>query len=528
MFAIKQLTPYLLIFITCGCASISPPEGGEKDIKAPELVSSSPANKSLNASGRVITLTFNEDVRLKDFNRQLIVTPNTGNTIKSEADRNKVKLEFEKNFQPNTTYFLNFREGIEDITEANKPQNLALTFSTGTYLDSGQVKGNIRDLLTSAPEKDINVVLYSANDTTTIRKNKPYYLTKTAENGDYLLQNIKNGRYYLYAHQDKNNDNIYNDEREKIGYLTEAITIDHKTPDQDIQTVRIDTKAPYIATRQSYIDEYHLNYNEGIIAVKIAGGTAGDLVSMVDKNPKTVRLFPNTAQTKGRYIITAIDSSNNAKTDTLQLTFEGKKARRDAGFKTVNKNTKFKTNENIQLQFDVPLKLTNGPLFTIIEDTVTKRVLNYPQDVKLNETNTILSFDLNTKAKNNVELISDTTRLLPVSGDRLKKQSVKYSITDKEQGGSLDIKITTTYKSYILEVLDREYKVQQTYVSPKSFRVENLFPNTYRLRVKIDEDGNGVWRAGNKDLKTIPEKIYNYTAPIEVRANWEQGVELNF
>lgn len=528
MFSINRILYCLIIFFTFSCASISPPEGGEKDIIPPALISSLPAHKSIKVTGKTVTLTFDEEIRLKDFNRQLIITPNTGNTIKSEANRNKIKLEFEKDFIPNTTYFFNFREGIEDITEGNKPKNLALTFSTGTYLDSGQVQGNVHDLLTNTPEKDINVVLYAANDTTTIRKNKPYYLTKTAENGDYLLQNIKNGSYYISAHNDKNNDNIYNDEKEKVAYLAGPITIQHQTPPQDLQTIRIDTKSPYIATRQAYIDEFHLNYNEGITAVKINGGAANELLSLIDENTKTVRLFPNNGQMKGLYYITAVDSANNAKIDTLQIAFEGKKASRNPGFTVLNKSTKVKPDETIQLQFDVPLKLTNGPLLTIVEDSVTKRTISYPEDFKINESKNLISFNLNAKAKETIELIADTSRLLPVSGDRFKKQSVKFTITDKEQGGTLDIKIKTDYQSYILELLDNNFKVQQAYISPKSFRIDSLPPGTYRFRVKIDEDGNGSWRAGDKDLKTIPEKVYNYPTPIEVRVDWEQEVNLEF
>lgn len=528
MHLLRKTSLYIFLLFISGCASISPPEGGEKDIKSPELVSSSPANRQLNVTGKTITLRFNEEVRLKDFNRQLIISPNTENTIKSEVDREEVKLTFEKNFISNTTYFLNFREGIEDITEGNKPKDLTLTFSTGAFLDSGRVQGIVTDLLTSAPVKDINVVLYATNDTATIQKNKPYYLTKSGEDGSYLLQNIKYGTYFLYAHQDKNNDNIYNDEKEKIGYLADPIAITAQTPAQDIQILRIDTKAPYVTSKQPYLDEYHLNYNEGIIAVKIIGGDPNDLSSLISENTKTVRLFPSTNQIKGKYFITAIDSANNAKTDTVDLAFTGKKAKRDLTFQVINKNTKVKGNENIQFKFDAPLQLKDGPLLTLVEDSVTKQVFNYPQDIKLNEKKNILSFSLNSKAKNTIELIADTTAILPISGDRFKAQPIKLTITDKDQGGSIDLKINTSYKKYFLELLDKDYKTVRTFDTPKSFIIEDLEPNTYRIRVKIDEDQNGEWHAGNKDLKTIPEKIFNYPKPIEVRVNWSQDVPLEF
>ncbi|QMU31080.1 Ig-like domain-containing protein [Adhaeribacter radiodurans] len=529
MHTLKKILPsFFLLFLT-SCASISPPEGGEKDIKSPELISSTPANQALNVKGKTIILKFNEEVRTKDFNRQLIISPNAENTINTQVDREEVKLSFEKDFEQNTTYFLNFREGIEDITEGNKPKNLSLTFSTGAFLDSGRVQGIVTDILTGEPAKDINVILYAANDTATIRNAKPYYLTKTGEDGSYLLQNIKYATYLLYAHQDKNNDNIYNDEKEKIGYLANPIEITAQTPAQDLQIIRIDTKAPYITSKQPYLDEYHLNYNEGITSVKITGGNPNDVATLISENTKTVRLFPSTNQIKGKYFITALDSADNAKIDTVDLAFTGKKAKRNLSFQVINPSTKVKPNETIQFKFDAPLQLKEGPLLTLVEDSAAaKRPLNYPQDIKLNDSRNIISFNLNTKAKNTVEILADTTVILPISGDRFKNQATKLTITDKDQGGSIDLKIKTSYKKYFLELLDKDYKVVKTYDSPKNLLIEELQPNTYRIRVKIDEDENGEWRGGNKDLKTIPEKVFNYLKPIEVRVNWSQDVPIEF
>ncbi len=187
-----------------------------------------------------------------------------------------------------------------------------------------------------------------------------------------------------------------------------------------------------------------------------------------------------------------------------------------------------KSNEIISFKFDVPLRLQAGPLLTLLEDSTVTRTLTYPQDFTLDETKTILRFALNSKAKESVLITPDTTKLLTISGERFKQQPVTFTITNKDQGGSLNFIIKTIYPKYILELLDRDFKVQRSFDSPKSFRLDNLEPGTYRFRVKIDEDANGIWRAGNQDLKTVPEKVYNNSTPMEVRANWEQDVILEF
>ncbi|PIQ22513.1 MAG: hypothetical protein COW65_02725, partial [Cytophagales bacterium CG18_big_fil_WC_8_21_14_2_50_42_9] len=146
-----------LSFFTYSCASVGNPEGGPKDEVPPKLIDSNPKNRSLNVNTQKLEFVFNEEIQVKDLNRQLLITPYTNNTYKSTVSKEKLTLEFEKALEPNTTYFINFRGAVSDLTEGNKPENLSLTFSTGTYLDSGQVSGNVRDLYSNASEKAINV-----------------------------------------------------------------------------------------------------------------------------------------------------------------------------------------------------------------------------------------------------------------------------------------------------------------------------------------------------------------------------------
>ncbi|MDB5264349.1 MAG: hypothetical protein JWQ14_3632, partial [Adhaeribacter sp.] len=316
------LNIFLLLYIAFyiySCASIGTPEGGAKDVKPPKLIASQPVNQSLKVSGKTIQLEFDEQIRLKDLNRQLIITPNTNNNFKSTVSKNTMKLEFEKPFESNTTYFINFREAVEDITEGNKAANLSLTFSTGTYIDSGQVKGTVRELYTNAIEAKTNVVLFPANDTTTIRKHKPFYFTQTDEKGNYQLQNVKDGEYRIYAHQDRNNNMIYDNDNERIGYLGSTIKVSAATPDQNLTTIRIDTKKPLVESSQKFIDEFQINYNEGLSVFKIsplANNTPVPFLFLADKRGSKITIYPTTQNATGKYLVSATDSASNARLDT--------------------------------------------------------------------------------------------------------------------------------------------------------------------------------------------------------------------
>src|SRR5690606_33950939 len=99
--------------------------------------------------------------------------------------------------------------------EGNAAQQVMLSFSTGNYLDTASVSGTVQDYLTGVPETNITVALYPETDTSNIRSKKPYYFSRTNADGSFQIQNIKNGNYWIFAHQDKNNSETYDQEAEK-------------------------------------------------------------------------------------------------------------------------------------------------------------------------------------------------------------------------------------------------------------------------------------------------------------------------
>lgn len=49
-----------------------------------------------------------------------------------------------------------------------------------------------------------------------------------------------------------------------------------------------------------------------------------------------------------------------------------------------------------------------------------------------------------------------------------------------------------------------------------------LRPDTYRIRVVFDTNGNGKWDTGSYLERRQPERVAHYPAPVELRANWEK------
>ena len=144
--ALRKLLHYIHIIITpivlWSCATQSQPTGGPKDKTPPKIVSTIPENQSLNYKGNFIELEFDELIVVANIKNELIITPRIDSEYDFKLRKGRLILEFEEDFKDSTTYTFNFRESIKDLTEGNSA-NALLSFSTGPFLDTGSIKGNI-------------------------------------------------------------------------------------------------------------------------------------------------------------------------------------------------------------------------------------------------------------------------------------------------------------------------------------------------------------------------------------------------
>ena len=162
---IKSLVIIILFeILSYGCANPISPTGGIKDTIPPTLLESNPVDQQLNFEGQTITLWFDEIISADKITSNLVITPTTETKYKTVQKKYSVSLQFEEPFDDSTTYTFNFFDGITDITEKNPAENLILAFSTGNYIDSLYLSGQVIDLLTGEPQDKITVGLYNITD----------------------------------------------------------------------------------------------------------------------------------------------------------------------------------------------------------------------------------------------------------------------------------------------------------------------------------------------------------------------------
>ena len=158
----KFLGVLMLASILFSCARRGTPTGGDKDTIPPILEKAIPINKTVNFKEKRIKIYFDEYIKLKDVKTQLIISPPQKNEpiITPVGTASKfISIKILDTLDANTTYLYNFGNSIVDNNEENKLGNFKYVFSTGTYIDSLEVTGEVKDPMVKETSKNLDVML---------------------------------------------------------------------------------------------------------------------------------------------------------------------------------------------------------------------------------------------------------------------------------------------------------------------------------------------------------------------------------
>ena len=519
-------------FLLIRCANIQAPGGGPKDLKPPQVRKTIPDNETVNYTGNTVEIQFNEDIN--PLSQELLITPYYGKKVDVKASKNKIKVTFEQ-LDTNTTYTLNFREQIKDITEKNTLVNYTFTFSTGPHLDSLSLKGSIIDLMTNQPVTGGFISLYKLNDTSTISKDKPYYLTETDKKGSFTIHNVKGGDYRIYALKDANTTINYDNPNDLIDFDT--ISLKKNISGLVFKVSRIDTTAPKLI-HENNIDEntFLIRFSEGIHQFKILYKDTS-FTTLLSDDARDLRIYNNKLLPENDSIpfsIYASDSLGNADTSKFKIVFEQakiKKEKHEDTKKEVNKNeqviNKVLPIDNtfnpdtidIKIYLVDPWKEINLDSIALYEDSLPVQLT--AKDIIKNKELGLFEIKKANKAKDSVLLYLKKTAFITINNHVLFEQKIKYKIKKVEDIGSLSGVVNTEEESYILQLLDSKYTVVQSLKNPKKFQFKYLSPGAYYIRVLIDNNGNGKWDQASLKDNTKAEPIFFYDEKIDLRANWD-------
>lgn len=527
---------------TCiwGCASQTTPTGGPQDKIPPELTESNPANGQKNFKRKVIELTFNEDVKLKDPKEEILITPSPGKNIKYTAKRNKVTIEAENPWLDSTTYSLTFREGIQDMTEGNPAENLRLAFSTGESIDSLQINGHISTIFSEAIPEKITVALYQS-DTFNIFNHSPTYFTKSNKKGNFSIQNLKAGDYYVYAFEDKNKNLKVESKTEKFGYIATPINLPGNTDSLNISLIRVDAR-PLTITSIRYTDKTtRVRFNKSIDSLKIEGVEKSNAIYSFDDTQSEV-IFYQSFDSKDSIKIRLMtqDSVYQSLDTTFHLKYSETKMAKESfslkeltyGYDLASKQLKHR------LSFNKPISKVNYDSLYIKMDSLT--TINFNEsDILIDTLYHSITFVTRLEAKVDS---SKQTKVKPfkpylrygkgtfVSIDLDSSKAISKNIVflDEEDTGLITGKVETKEKNYEVQLLYTDNTIAQKLRNPKDLNFKFVEARDYKLLVIIDTNGNGKWDPGSFQKHIEPEKVIFYKSDegkysFPIRANWEYG-----
>lgn len=529
---IRKFLGFLFIFIIAmvsyQCAQRGTPTGGPRDITPPALVRAEPPNMTTNFNEKKIRLYFNELVKLKDIQKQLIVSPplKYPPILSPLGNANKfVEITIKDTLEPNTTYTLNFGQGIVDNNEENPIPFFSYVFSTGDYIDSLELAGVVKDAFNKDVDDFISVMLYKIdstyNDSTLYRK-PPNYITNTLDSAViFRLKNLKEGKYALFAIKDASGNNLFDQKTDKIGFIKD--------------TIDLPTDSIYLLNLFKEVPDYGVAVPSMVASNKISFGYFGDGTTTTIE---TLSQLPDTVQTmvtKERGKDTLNFWFTPFKMDSILFAITNERLKVSDTFNVKSQKVAFDSlrlsmNQTGNLEFGQPINLlVNTPLIAFDSSKITltdvdSTLIN--PDITLDTLANLLNFDFKINPSQNYRL-----QLLPGAITDFfdnTNDTVAYNLRTKSTAdyGNLTLNLTgssITYPIIVQLTNDKGDLQREIYATEsQSFEFSNLNPGNYRARVIYDTNENGKWDTGSFLQKKQPERISYYPTSIEVRANWEK------
>lgn len=515
--------------LATSCAKRGSITGGPKDTIPPVLVSSSPRNMATSFDGEVIRIDFDEYIKIKDVNKQLIISPpmETRPLITPMGSASKyIEIKIKDTLAPDTTYSFNFGQSITDNNEGNPYSQFKFVFSTGTYIDSLMLNGRIKDALSREADNFVTVMLYEDNETyndSTVFNERPRYVTNTLDTMEYYsLQNLKAGRYRLFAIKDENNNFKYDPKSDKIAFLKDAITVPNDTIYQlelFKEEVAFKNKRPKQENSNRLIVGYEGYADAENIAVKVTNPITNEAIKSVTttvKDKDSVQVWlPRKLELDSLSVNVAYKDS--VKDYTIR--FKEMKAADSLSIAAEQKGG-LHFREKFTLNTTTPIVKIDSTKISLIRKDST----NVPFSTKYDAFKQKVVFDFEKEEEQKY-----TFTLLPGAlEDFYEKQNdtltYKLSTRSLNDYGNLRVQLENVNRfPVILQVLNAQEDVKAEYYSEEETYItfESLLPDSYILRVIYDDNTNKEWDTGDVLEKRQPEEVIYFPKTIDVRALWD-------
>jgi hypothetical protein len=524
---LKFLPAYIIvILLLTACAQIKPPTGGPQDTDPPELLKTTPPNFSTNFVGNTVVMEFNEFVQLKNLSQQLIINPPMKERPEFRLKGKKVIGTFKSPLLENTTYVINFGDAIVDLNEGNKASGLQYVFSTGDFLDSLMVQGQVLNAFDRKAVSNVLVMLYSNHNDTMPYKALPDYFAKTDNQGKFQINYIREGVYRAFALADANNDYKYNPPAEAMAFL-DSLVVPGLADSTNVPLHFNMFNEPDTA---QFIEDQKLTYYG---QMRLVFKQPADSVSVKSLNPDVEIITEHGmvgdtlwAWIKNRNLLgdleefkVLVNASPNF-TDTLRWRLT--KRRTDVEpIMEIKDNLLFNFDiyQPMRFRFNHPIASHYPEKIELYEDTV-------PVEFDWQSTSSTRKFELHYPWKEGTPyrvFFPDSTFLDIFN---LANDTLDHTVNTREERFYGNMSLTLNYETqepFILQLLnDKGLVIQELFPEkPGIIQFNKMLPGSYAFKVIVDSNGNGEWDPGDFLLKRQPEKVLVFQDAVQIRSNWD-------
>ena len=468
-----RLLPVVLLSILAGCAQITSPTGGKRDLTPPKLVKVTPVDSLKNTRIKKIELYFNKYITVADVAKEVQISPilTIQPTVTGLYKKVTVKIA-DTLLEDNTTYRISFGKSIKDIREGNIFANYTYVFSTGSYFDSLLLQGKVINASTGlADSSGVSVVLYNAteNDSAIVR-HKPRYIVKTDAAGAFIFKGLPKRKFKIYALKDGNENLTYDGADEMIAF-------------NDNPVESGDTTAPQVLLR--------LFREPPDTSIKAA---------TADTKPATGSLRQKNAKEEISYSVN-IDTSN-ATRRTFDIT--GKIEVSFSNTPILNRNKITMSCDSNGQSFPINIAFSTDTLHPKMLYLSTNWLENTQYTLKLAK-----GFDKDT------------------AGNDIMPSKYVFRTKQDDDYGKVNIRFPGKYRGaeYLLMIVADNDTIYQKPISDTVVSLNRLRPAKYTFRIIVDKNRNGKWDTGNLFGKKQPEEVIPYTEVLNLRAGWENDID---
>lgn len=562
---LNALVILLLILILITCANPVSPTGGPQDSTPPEAIKAEPPQLTLNFNRTKIRIYFNEFVSLKNVQSQLIISPPMNENPEIKIKGKSIIIEFQEPLKDSTTYNLFFGDAIVDITEGNPISNFQYVFSTGNVLDSLTFKGSVKDAFTLEPVAGTNVMLYmNINDTIPFDSLpyfiKPYYMTKTNDQGDFVFHNLSNKRFKLFVLEDGNSNMIYDQVTERIAF-TDSLIKPYYIPPRPVPDTTMTSDSLVIDTVAYTFREPELlnmrlfqEYDSVQRFLKATLLKKNELAFIYKRPTLNYRIEPLNSLIPADWKLESINptkdtviywiyqleqdsmtfeiSDNGLVLDTVDVALVKRSSRRQEKKEEDEKLTELNVSfskvapaptaeSELLISFSYPiLKIdTTGLLFK--EDT---NYVKFPEIIFTDSIKTTAVIKYNWQQLTSYKFVIPDSVFVDILGQSHDSLQHGFRTKSIEDFGNLflDINITQPGINYIVQLLKEDaIKAERRISESQRLSFTFLNPDDYIVKVIYDSNNNGKWDAGNYIYNIQPEEVRFFEKVITVRANWD-------